>query len=114
MTFSACSFCVRSAVGDSGSPTLVTIRVDLQVKEEPATVSPDDRESIVADGLMTVAECATFLRLGRSTIYNLMDSGSLPYVRLSGREGRRAARRIPRKAVIALAAAHLVGGDVNT
>jgi excisionase family DNA binding protein len=103
-----------SAVGVSGSPTLVATRVDLQAKKEASIVNLDDRESVVADGLMTVAECAAFLRLGRSTIYNLMDSGSLSYVRLSGREGRRAARRIPRKAVIALAAAHLNGGNVNT
>ncbi len=77
-------------------------------------MNPDDRESIIADGLMTVAECAAFLRLGRSTIYALMDAGRLPYVRLSGREGRRAARRIPRKGVIALAAAHMIGGNTNT
>jgi excisionase family DNA binding protein len=73
----------------------------------------EDREAIVADGLMTVPEAAVFLRLSRSTLYNLMDSGRLPYVRLVG-SGSRAARRIPRKAVVALAAAHLVGGNVNT
>jgi len=76
-------------------------------------VIPEDAEAIVADGLMTIPEAAIFLRLSRSTLYNLMDSGRLRYVRLVG-NGRRAARRIPRKAVIALAAAHLVGGDVNT
>jgi excisionase family DNA binding protein len=76
-------------------------------------VSPDDRESIIAEGLMTVREAAAFLRVGRSTLYNFMESGRLAYVRLGG-EGRRAARRIPRKAVIALAAAHLVSGNVNT
>ncbi len=74
---------------------------------------PEAREAVVADGLMTVPEAAAFLRLSRSTLYNLMDSGRLPYVRLVG-NGRRAARRIPRKAVVALAAAHLVGGNVNT
>ncbi len=73
----------------------------------------EDRETIVADGLMTVPEASAFLRLSRSTLYNLMDSGRLAYVRLIG-DGRRAARRIPRKAVIALAAAHLVGGDTNS
>ena len=76
-------------------------------------IVPEDRESLVADGLMTVFEAAAFLRLSRSTLYNLMDSGRLAYVRLVG-DGRRAARRIPRNAVIALAAAHLVGGDVDT
>jgi excisionase family DNA binding protein len=67
---------------------------------------------MITEGLMTVREAATFLRLGRSTLYNLMESGRLAYVRF-GSEGRRAARRIPRKAVIALAAAHLVGGNMN-
>jgi excisionase family DNA binding protein len=76
-------------------------------------VIPDDREAIVADGLMTVTEAAGFLRLSRSTLYTLMDSGRLLYVRLVC-NGRRAARRIPRKAVVALAAAHLVGGNVNS
>jgi excisionase family DNA binding protein len=76
-------------------------------------MTPEDRETIVADGLMTVPEAAAFLRLSRSTLYNLMESGRLAYVRLVG-DGRRAARRIPRKAVIALAAVHLVGGDMNT
>ncbi len=76
-------------------------------------VTPDEREIMVADGLMTVPEAGAFLRLSRSTLYNLMESGRLPYVRLGG-DGRRAARRIPRRAVVALAAAHLVGGNLKT
>ena len=76
-------------------------------------IVPEDRESLVADGLMTVTEAAGFLSLSRSTLYTLMDSGRLPYVRIVC-NGRRAARRIPRKALVALAAAQLVGGNVNT
>ncbi len=61
-------------------------------------------EELVADGLFTVAEAASFLRVGRSSLYVLMDRGELPFVKI----GR--SRRIPRRAVIALAASGLRGG----
>jgi len=61
-----------------------------------------DRDELVSDGLMTVAEVVAFLRLSRSTVYGLMDKDKLAYVRV----GR--ARRIPRRAVVELAAANLV------
>jgi excisionase family DNA binding protein len=61
-----------------------------------------DRE-LVADGLVTITEAELLLRLGRTSIYRLMADGSLPFVRI----GR--ARRIPRRAVINLAAAALRG-----
>lgn len=61
-------------------------------------------DRLIADGLMTVKEAAAFLRLGRSTLYGLMDTGDLAYCRL----GR--ARRIPRRAVVELAKAGLQGG----
>ena len=63
-----------------------------------------EREALVADGLLTVRECAEFLHLSRSTIYELMDAGELRFAKL----GR--ARRIPRRAVIELAARELKGG----
>ena len=59
---------------------------------------------LVADGLMTVREAAGFLRLSRSTVYTIMDRGELPFVKL----GR--SRRIPRRALVALAARGLRGG----
>jgi excisionase family DNA binding protein len=59
---------------------------------------------IVADGLLTVRECAEFLHLSRSKIYELMDAGELCFAKL----GR--SRRIPRRAVIELAARELRGG----
>ena len=62
------------------------------------------REELVSDGLLTVRECAEFLHLSRSTIYEFMDAGALCYVKL----GR--SRRIPRRAVIELAARELRGG----
>jgi excisionase family DNA binding protein len=63
-----------------------------------------DSAELVADGLLTVKECAEFLHLSRSKIYELMDAGELCFAKL----GR--SRRIPRRAVIALAAREIRGG----
>jgi excisionase family DNA binding protein len=60
-------------------------------------------EALVGDGLLTVSEAIAFMRLSRSTLYTLMDEGELAYVRI----GR--ARRIPKRALIDLAMAHLNG-----
>lgn len=61
-------------------------------------------EKLVADGLMTVPETAAFLGVSRSFLYGLMDRGRLVFVKL----GR--SRRIPRAAVVELAASGLKGG----
>jgi len=63
----------------------------------------DPATRLVADGLFTVAEAASFLRLSRSNLYVLMERGELRFVKI----GR--SRRIPRRAVIALAARGLSG-----
>ena len=63
-----------------------------------------DSAELVADGLLTVKECSEFLHLSRSKIYELMDAGELCFAKL----GR--SRRIPRRAVIELAARQLRGG----
>lgn len=60
---------------------------------------------LVADGLVTVKSAAAFLSVARSTIYALMDSGRLPFVKL----GR--SRRLPRAALIRLAAENLKGAN---
>ncbi|HXQ20086.1 MAG TPA: helix-turn-helix domain-containing protein [Candidatus Acidoferrales bacterium] len=59
---------------------------------------------MVQDGLAGVREAAQFLGLSRSTIYALMESGELSYVKI----GR--ARRIPRRALVELAAENVHGG----
>jgi len=61
------------------------------------------REELVQDGLMTIREAVAFLRLGRSTLYELMERGDLPYACIGAR------RLIPRRALIDLAASHLRG-----
>lgn len=63
----------------------------------------DGPAELVSDGLVTVPEAAAFLSLSRSTLYALMERGDLPYVRIG------AARRIPRKALVALALSNLTG-----
>jgi excisionase family DNA binding protein len=60
-------------------------------------------DALLADGLVPVSEAAAFLGVSRSTLYALMERGELPYVKI----GR--ARRVPRRALITLAAARLRG-----
>jgi len=59
-------------------------------------------EGLVADGLATMAEAERFTGLGKSKLYRLMSEGELPSVKIG------ASRRIPRRALVALAARHLV------
>jgi excisionase family DNA binding protein len=54
------------------------------------------------DGFVKVMEAAKYLSVSRSTIYELMGSGALPYAKI----GR--SRRIPRRALIELAEKSLV------
>lgn len=65
------------------------------------SVPCEDPADLVSDGLVTVPEAAAFLRVSRSMIYVLMDRGDLPYVRIGS------ARRIPKKALVALASSCL-------
>ena len=66
---------------------------------------PDNNAAaLVEDGLVTVSEAAAFLRLSRSTVYELMNQGILAYAKI----GR--SRRIPRRALVELAARELRGG----
>ena len=66
--------------------------------------TPADSAELVADGLMTIREVASFLRLSRSQIYVLMDEGDLCFCKI----GR--SRRVPKRAAVALAAKELRGG----
>ncbi len=56
----------------------------------------------VAAGLMTTKEAAAFLGVSIAKLYGLMSTGKLAYVKL----GR--CRRVPKNALIALAAGHLI------
>jgi excisionase family DNA binding protein len=58
--------------------------------------------ALVIDGLVTVKEAAHFLSVSVAQVYRIMEQGRLPYVKI----GR--SRRIPRRAVVELAAQNLV------
>lgn len=62
------------------------------------------QEYVAKKGLLTVLEAANFLRLSRSMIYNLMESGKLRYVKIGS------ARRIPKDCCCELIESHLMGG----
>jgi len=59
-------------------------------------------ENLVTDGLLRISQAEGFTGLGKSKLYALMSSGELPYVKIG------VSRRIPRRALVALAAKHVV------
>lgn len=62
-------------------------------------------ETLVSDGLVPLPQAMAFLSVSRSTLYELMDQGVLPYAKI----GR--SRRIPKRALVELAQRTLRGGD---
>jgi excisionase family DNA binding protein len=59
-------------------------------------------KTLVEDGLAKVGEASQFLGLSRSQIYKLMSQGDLPWVKIG------TSRRVPRRALVNLAASGLV------
>jgi excisionase family DNA binding protein len=72
---------------------------------EESSMAETLTRAIVEDGLDTVESAKAFLQVSRSFLYGLMEAGKLEYVKLGK------ARRIPRRALIDLAARGLVGVD---
>jgi excisionase family DNA binding protein len=64
----------------------------------------DAKAELMAEGLDRIGEAARFLKLSTSTIYALVERGTLPSVKIGK------AWRIPHRAVIELAAKCLVSG----
>jgi len=62
----------------------------------------DSSTDTLDDGLMTTAEVCAFLKIGRTKAYELMARGELPSTMIGCQ------RRIPRRAVIDLAARRYV------
>lgn len=56
------------------------------------------------EGLLSIREAMSFLRIGRSTLYELMEQGLIPWSKI----GR--SRRIPKRALVRLAQLTLRGG----
>lgn len=61
-----------------------------------------DNEELVSDGLVTIEGAMEFLDISRASLYRLVNEGALPTVKLA------CARRIPRRALVQLAASHFV------
>ena len=61
-----------------------------------------DREALVEGGLVTIGQAEDFTALSKSKLYDLMSGGELPFMKIG------ASRRIPRRALVALVAKHLV------
>jgi len=74
------------------------------VREASADAARGEAADLVAEGLVTVQVAARFLSVSRSKLYEMMNLGELQYVKL----GR--ARRVPRRALVDLAASRLRGG----
>jgi excisionase family DNA binding protein len=63
-----------------------------------------ENESMVQEGLVTIEAAREFLDISRASLYRLINDGTLPTVKLIG------ARRIPRRALIDLAASRVTVG----
>ena len=61
---------------------------------------------LLQDGALTVPAAAAFSGWGRTYLYDLMGKGQLAYIAGPGRT-----RRIPKRALLDLMAAHLQGGQ---
>ncbi len=69
-----------------------------------ATATRDNvAAELLADGSMTIDAIVRQYGIGRSAIYDLMKEGKLPYSQATGR------RLVPRRAVVKLLAAEMVG-----
>jgi excisionase family DNA binding protein len=62
---------------------------------------------LVLDGLDRVADVARFLKLSQSTVYDLLDRGLLPSIKIGK------SRRVPHRAVLELATKGLVDRPVS-
>jgi excisionase family DNA binding protein len=61
-----------------------------------------NNELMVQEGLITIEAAMDFLGISRASLYRLINDGILPTVKLIG------ARRIPRRALINLAASRVM------
>ncbi|MBL8866607.1 MAG: helix-turn-helix domain-containing protein [Planctomycetia bacterium] len=67
------------------------------------TKTGDVAADLLADGSLTIDAITRQYGIGRSAIYDLMKEGKLPYSQATGR------RLVPRRAVVKLLAAEMVG-----
>jgi predicted DNA-binding transcriptional regulator AlpA len=67
-----------------------------------------NNELMVQEGLVTIEGAMDFLDISRASLYRLINDGTLPTVKLIG------ARRIPRRALIDLAASRVIVGTPSS
>ena len=67
-----------------------------------------NNELMVQEGLVTIEAAMDFLDISRASLYRLIKDGTLPTVKLIG------ARRIPRRALIDLAASRVMVGKQSS
>jgi len=65
-------------------------------------MSDNKAVGVVEDGMLSIAEAVRHSGLGRSSLYELMQGGTLPFAKIQGR------RLIPRRALNALLASSLI------
>ncbi|MBI3073016.1 MAG: helix-turn-helix domain-containing protein [Deltaproteobacteria bacterium] len=68
-------------------------------------VCTESGEAFLDEGLVSIRSAASFLCRSRSSVYQLMDDGQLPFVKI----GR--SRRIPKRALVNLIAENTHGGS---
>jgi len=81
------------------APSSINAIAQMHCPKEPTA----EELALVQDGFVSVAGSAKFLNLANSTVYKLMEDGSLVFCKF----GR--ARRIPRAALLKFAASRLLG-----
>jgi len=71
-------------------------------------VPKDKKQGLVEDGLDRISEASHFLGISRSSLYELMENGELPFCKI----GR--SRRVPHRALVEFAARHVCDKVQNT
>jgi excisionase family DNA binding protein len=69
-----------------------------------ANAAPDTETDLWADGGLTIPEAVRFSGIGRTSLYDLMGAGRLPYSQPAGRR-----RLVPKRALVELLAVGAVG-----
>jgi excisionase family DNA binding protein len=69
---------------------------------KPSTTIDAPVASLCADGLISPTAAAEFLSISRTSLYELLKSGAIPYTRIG------ADKKIPRRALVEFAEARLV------
>ena len=65
----------------------------LRVSEDSSLQGPSIEREMLVEGVVTVSDAVAFLGLSRTTLWSMMDSGELSWLKLRGK------RMIPRRAL---------------